>query len=299
MSLAVAAPRAEPARGGDLKSLVIKRAAEFTMVPAAAMKAMEVGRNPACSMKEYAAAIESDVKLTADILCMANSSLYATGAPAATMRDAVMRLGLRRCQNLILTTCTAGLLRTLPMNQSQCRERLWKHGYMTAVICRHMNQELGLGFQGEEFTAGLMHDLGLSLLAALAPDEYAAVADLEENEHGSDVLARERALLGTDHCEIGATFAAKNSLPPALVAVIYHHHAPNVAKEHRDLVTLVAVADHMANRMEQLTHSDGFDHSANPFLPFLNDAERAERAMHKVNADFAKQAAAEALRLIA
>jgi HD-like signal output (HDOD) protein len=210
-----------------------------------------------------------------------------------------MRLGLRRCQNLILTTCTAGLLRTLPMQQSECRERLWKHGYMTATICRHMNQELALGFQGEEFTAGLMHDLGLSLLAALAPDEYASIVDLEECEEGSDVLARERALLGTDHCEIGATFAAKNSLPPALVAVIYHHHAPNVAKEHRDLVTLVAVADHMATRMEQLTLGDAGDLTANPFIPFLNDTQRAQRALDMVNADFARQATAEALRLIA
>lgn len=299
MSLAVAVPRAAPPRGDDLKSVVIKRAAEFTMVPAAAMKAMEVGRNPACSVKEYASAIESDVKLTADILSMANSSLYSTGAPAATLRDAVMRLGLRRCQNLILTTCTAGLLRTLPMKQSQCRERLWKHGYMTAVICRHMNQELGLGLQGEEFTAGLMHDLGLSLLAALAPDEYAAVADLERADEGSGVIARERALLGTDHCEIGATFAARNALPPALVAVIYHHHAPNAAKEHRDLVTLVAVADHMAARMEQLTLGDDCDHAANPFVPFLSDADRAHRALGKLNTDFARQAAAEALRLIA
>ena len=299
MSLAVATPRAEPQRTGDLKSQVIKRAAEFTMVPAAAMKAMEVGRNPACSVREYAAAIESDVKLTADILSMANSSLYSMGAPAATLRDAVMRLGLRRCQNLILTTCTAGLLRTLPMKQSECRERLWKHGYMTATICRHMNQELSLGFQGEEFTAGLMHDLGLSLLAALAPDEYASVADLEESEQATDVLARERALIGTDHCEIGATFAAKSSLPPALVAAIYHHHAPNAAKEHRDLVTLVAVADHMALRMEQLTLGDACDHAANPFVPLLNNAELARKALEKVNADFARQATTEALRLIA
>lgn len=292
MSLAVAAPRA------DLKAVVMKRASEFTMIPAAAMKAMEVGRNPACSVKEYAAAIESDVRLTADILSMANSSLHSTGTPAATLRDAVMRLGLRRCQNLILSTCTAGLMKNLPLDQSNCRERLWKHSYMTAVICRHVNQELSLGFQGEEFTAGLMHDLGRSLLAATVPEEFAAIEGLE-SEECSSILAREREMLETDHCEIGATFAARSGLPPALVAAIYHHHAPNGAKEHGDLVTLVAVADHMAIRLESLQLGEAADSANNPFLPFLSDADRARRALESINAEFAQHAATEALRLIA
>lgn len=296
MSLAVATPCAD--QRGDLKSLVLKRAAEFTMIPAAAMKAMEVGRNPACSVKEYAGAIESDVRLTADILSMANSSLHSTGNPAATLRDAVMRLGLRRCQNLILSTCTAGLMKNLPLDQSNCRERLWKHSYMTAVICRHINQEMSLGFQGEEFTAGLMHDLGRSLLAAIVPEEFAAIEGLE-SEECANILEREREILNTDHCELGAGFAAKSGLPPALVATIYHHHAPSGAKEHGDLVTLVAVADHMAIRLESLQLGDACDAASNPFLPFLSDADRAQRALESINSEFAQRAATEALRLIA
>jgi HD-like signal output (HDOD) protein len=169
-------PRSAPPGAENVKEYVLQRASEFTMIPAAAMKAMAIGRNPACSVKEYAAAIEGDIRLAVDILSMANGSLYAGGAHPASLHDAIRRLGLRRCQGLILSTCTAGLMKQLPFHQSQVREALWRHGYTTAMICRHLNESLRLGFQGEEFTAGLMHDLGRSLLAATVPEGMAQLA---------------------------------------------------------------------------------------------------------------------------
>jgi HD-like signal output (HDOD) protein len=283
---------------GDVKEYVLKRAADFTMVPAAAMKAMEIGRNPTCSVKEYAAAIERDVRLTADILCMANSSLYASGAPAATLHDAVRRLGLRRCQGLILSTCTAGLMRSLPFEQTRRREALWQHGYMTAVMCRHLNESLRLGFTGEEFTAGLMHDLGRSLLAATVP-HLCADLDADRSEPGPQRLQRERSILGTDHCEVGAAFGTRNGLPPALVAAIQHHHAPQHAGEHQKLVALIATADQFAHQLEDSQLSAAEELSGIESIPFLAESTRIRQALSGVTPAFAAQAFDEARRLIA
>lgn len=299
MSLIAVRPNRAGLSHEELKAYVLRRAADFTMVPAAALKAMEIGRNPACSVAEYAAAIECDVRLAADILGMANSSLHATGAPASSLHDAVRRLGLRRCQSLILSTCTAGLMRSLPFDQSQRRECLWRHGYMVAVICRHLNDDLRLGFTGEEFTAGLMHDLGRSLLAAIVPEADAAVE--QHGDEGLDVIDKERAVLGTDHCELGAAFAARNRLPASLIAVIQHHHEPSRAGEFQKLAALVSVADHMAHQLEACRAglSDDTEPAVCPFIPYLAEGERVRRALAGVTADMADRAAAEARQLIA
>ena len=79
----------------------------------------------------------------------------------------------------MLATCSAGLMKTLPFDEAQCRERLWRHGYMTAVICRHLNQELSLGFQGEEFTAGLMHDLLTGMIPVPLNTDTKEAADVQ------------------------------------------------------------------------------------------------------------------------
>jgi len=283
---------------GDVKEYVLKRAAEFTMVPAAAMKAMEIGRNPACSVKEYSGAIERDVRLTADILSMANSSLYASGAPAATLHDAVRRLGLRRCQGLILSTCTAALMRSLPFDQARRREALWQHGYMTAVICRHLNETLRLGFSGEEFTAGLMHDLGRSLLVATVPDLCAEV-DADPSKPPAMRLERERSVLGTDHCELGAAFGTRNGLPAQLVAAIQHHHAPEQAGEHQTLCSLIATADQFAHQLENSQLAAAGELAGMHAIPFLAETARVQQALSGVTPAFATQTFAEARRLIA
>jgi HD-like signal output (HDOD) protein len=291
-------PRSVSGLTGDVKTYVLKRAAEFTMIPAAAMKAMEIGRNPTCSVKEYSAAIESDVRLTADILSMANSSLYATGAPASTLHDAVRRLGLRRCQGLILSTCTAGLMKSLPFEQTRRREELWQHGYMTAIMARHLNETLRLGFTGEEFTAGLMHDLGRSLRAATVP-ELCADLDSDRSEQGPARLEKERAVLGTDHCELGAAFGSRNGLPAPLIAAIQHHHAPEHAGEYQKLVSLINVANQFAHQLENSQFAAAAELTGLSSISFLAEAARVKQVLTGVTPAFASQAFDEARRLIA
>lgn len=281
-----------------VKEFVLKRARDFTMIPAAAMRAMELGRNPSCSVAEYAAAIERDHRLTTDLLSMANSSLYARGAPATSINDAIRRLGMRRCHGLILSTCAVGLMRSLPFEQAEVRQSLWRHGYLTAVICRHLNESLRLGFNGEEFTAGLLHDLGRSLIAATVPSRFAA-CDCDASQAGTENLDQERVVLGTDHCELGAAFAVRSGLPAALITVIQQHHCPGHADAFQKLVATVALADQMANRIENNPASGTDEPCDNPFISFLAERERVCDALEGVTPTMASDAATEARRLIA
>lgn len=233
----------------SLRRSLQARASDLAMLPAVAQEAMEVAQHPDCTADQFASVVERDVKLATDLLSFANSALFACSTPVVNLRQAVVRLGFRKCRNLILGSSAASLMQTLPLQEEWVREILWRHNYITATTCIHLNRAFSLGFGGEEFAAGLLHDFGRLLLALAAPESFPDADGLDFHEP-SDLLAHESAVMGTDHCQFGAWFARENGLPAELVAAIQHHHQPEVEHEFQELTGLVAAADHIANHLQ-------------------------------------------------
>lgn len=232
-------------------------------LPEAASKAMAVAKDPNSSLAKLSAVIERDPALAAGILKLANSALYRTTHGVGSLHQAVVRLGVRECQNLILAVGMGSLFRAVPASRQVRYQALWRHSFLTGCLCRRLNGALGLRFEGEEFAGGLAHDIGRVLIALGAP-EHAAAADPLDFAEGPEVLTREQAVLGTDHCYFGAWFADTNNLPSTLVSAVQFHHAPEWAEEHKPLVALVAVADHMANYFQREQRVEGYDAAGNP-----------------------------------
>lgn len=139
---------------------------------------------------------------------------------------------------------------------------LWRHSVLTGVVAMAINKTFQLGFIGEEFTAGLIHDIGRSLFGAVAPDDFAK-ADPLDFEEVDGFLGLEQDVLRTDHCRLGAWFIAQNRLPQALVDVVRWHHSPGQAVENRRLVALTSMADHMANYLQRHGTPDGYQAEEN------------------------------------
>jgi HD-like signal output (HDOD) protein len=237
-------------------------------LPDTALQAMELANDPDCQLQHFARLIEGDAAIATAVLRIANSALYAGGMPALKLQQAVLRLGIRPCKNLIVGIGMRSMFRQLTKEtRAQC-ETLWHHAYVTASLCRYMNRAFRLGFDGEEFSAGLLHDLGRILLVLADPQcfERARAMNFDEPE---DILARERQAIGIDHCSLGGWFAEFSRLPPTLVDVIRYHHEPLVAERSSDVATLVAAADHMANHLELQGEPDSYEPAANYGLSCL------------------------------
>src|SRR5207302_7015912 len=122
-------------------------------------------------------------------------------------------------------------------------EALWHHGYVTGFLCGQINRAFRLGFDGDEFSAGLLHDLGRILLV-LADADSAALADVMDFREEPDKLERERAAIGLDHCALGGWFGEHSQLPATLIQAMRFHHEPNLTTDAQKLAALVATADH-------------------------------------------------------
>lgn len=247
---------------GPLWELVTRKAGDLNMLPAVATQAVEIANDPNCSIERFTAVINRDAKLAADILKLANSAAYSPGTPILNLNQAVVRLGFRQCKNLILSSSMTALMKKMTLDQEWVREILSRHAFVTAMLGVHVNKALAAGFQGEEFTGGLMHDFGRLLFAVTFGEQFAQLDPLEFEE-SPETLDRERQLAGTDHGSLGAWFAQGNRLPASLVEVVRYHHQPELAQDSPRLVALVAACDHMANHIQRTDGADGYDPEAN------------------------------------
>ena len=249
-------------------ALLARRSAQLQMMPDVAFEAMQFAKNPNCSIAQYAAIVERDLKLTVDILRIANSTLYSPPIPIVNLHQAVVRLGLRECQNLIFASCIRSLMRRISLDEEQIRIVLWQHSFTTGLVATHLNRLFHFGFEGEEFTAGLIHDLGRTLMAAVDCTQFSEIDGLEFDETPDQLLV-ERAVAGTDHCRLGAWYAVQQQLPRQLAEVMLWHHNPVMASEAKQLTAVIAVADHMANHLQRTRSPVDYEHEKNPFAPVL------------------------------
>jgi HD-like signal output (HDOD) protein len=238
------------------------------VLPGPAARAIALANDENSRLRDIARLVEQDPALASAILKAANSSLFSIGRPISNLHQAVVNLGLRQCQHLMISLGMHGLFRHVPAPARKPCTLLWQHAFLTAILARALNQALAAGFQGEEFSAGLLHDLGRIVMACVLPEGFARADPLDFHE-GPDLLRHEQHALGSDHCFIGAWYGAHNRLPHPLVRVIRDHHDPAVRGEHTLLIQLVAAADHLANHLARGEEPAAYDAAANAALTAL------------------------------
>jgi HD-like signal output (HDOD) protein len=267
---------------GDLRKL--------PLLPAVAQQAVAMANDKNASLQEFSRLIEKDITLASSILKLANSSSYNWSQPIESLDQAVARLGFRECQSLIFAASMGNLYQQVdPLTKGRCAV-LWKHCFLTACLCRRLNKDLRFDFHGEEFTAGLLHDLGRILLAVSFPNLFEAADPMDFQETAS-VRDKENEILQTDHCQLGTHYAQQNRLPGAAVVSIQFHHSLTEARDHRGILGLVATSDHMANHLQRGDKPETYDLRTNPGFAFLahdwTDSQKAvfERQAPRLLAD--------------
>jgi putative nucleotidyltransferase with HDIG domain len=185
----------------------------------------EAVQDERCTVDRILGILSKDPSLSATLLRLANSALYATEGSAMDLRTAVLRLGFDAVANL---GTGAAVIKTLRGGIHLDATRLWQHsvavGLTAKGVCilakRHGQAETA-------FLTGLLHDIGKIALDTCYPEDYALV--LQKVAEGAFFVDAERAVLGMDHAEAGALLAADWSFPAAIVDVIRDHHAPRPA----------------------------------------------------------------------
>ncbi len=211
-------------------------------LPRVAIEVISMANDPQVSIKEIASVISRDPSLSARVLKVANSAFYGLTQRVASIQLALVILGLNRVKNLVIGV---SVLKTFPIKPgipTFDREKFWEHSAGCGQISKILAGLLGYEMDGEEFVAGLLHDIGKIALDQFFHDEFVEVIDLTFRE-GVPMIEAEKKVLSITHAEIGSWLAEKWKLPLSLVEAIAYHHEPRKAVLNLTLTSLVRLSD--------------------------------------------------------
>ena len=217
-------------------------------VPTVAVKVMHLVDDPDTSAQTLARTIAADQAISFKVLQMANSAYYGQGRQILTLSQAVTVLGQRTIRSLVLLySIPASLKRGGKTGPEEAA--LWEHSVGTALAARLLAGAAG-GLDAEAmFAAGLLHDIGKSILLIKSPAGMAEVLYSAWPPGGNTGKEIEKSRFGFDHEEIGGRILDEWQMPALFSSAARWHHAPALAGDQHRPVRVVAVANRIAHHL--------------------------------------------------
>ncbi len=199
-----------------------------------------------------------DPTLTAKLLKLANSVTYGQTSRVTTVNQAVLLLGFRAVKSLALSTAIYDMFSGKNGFFEKELKQFWRHSLETAAYAQLFAARANYPVQEEAFVAGLIHDLGLIILAGMFPGRYEKLWRSTARKQG--IVAAEDQELGLNHADAAAYLFTEWGLPEVLIDAVRYHHL--VGKEQNiermgQLTLIVTLADMMSRH--QLEPGPGGD----------------------------------------
>ncbi len=163
------------------------------------------------SVKDLSSVIEGDVVITGSLLSIANSALYSRNSRVASVRPAISRLGFHKTRNVLLGLTISRCFTSVRAAGPWSSIRFNAHSLAAATLSDLIVQSVPSGNPEWAFMAGLLHDIGLPLIAVGLPEQFRAITI--EVDGDADLVDRERQALGFTHFDLGAEMQARWNCP--------------------------------------------------------------------------------------
>lgn len=173
----------------------------------------------AWSLDEVRAVIERDAIAAMHVMRVA-SSPYFGGRRVSSLKDAVMLLGARTVQRIVLGLEAAGAF-AQGTTSTALRTAYARHAQLVAA---RLAERAPPARAADAYVLGLLHDVGSLVMAATQPATYDAMRR-EAAERGVPIELVERQRLGFDHAQAGGALLAIWGLPCDIVEAVLLHHA--------------------------------------------------------------------------
>jgi len=192
-----------------------------------ASKLIDITGREETTVNEITRLIAQDVSLSAKVLKVVNSAFYSFPHEVGTIQQAVAILGTNAVRSLVLS------FSFLNMEKSRRDggfdyQRFWEQSLATAVAARMIAGQIKLGIDAEEvFTAGLLQNIGVLILAQAYPEVYDEILAAADNDRNGPLLIElEEARIGASHAFIGNAATRRWQFPAILSEPILYHHQP-------------------------------------------------------------------------
>jgi len=209
-------------------------------LPAVATDLLSLSQKPDVDFDDVVALLEQDSMIAGRILKMVRSPIYSGVSQLTSLRDALVRLGLRTLRDIVLQVAMNVKVFRSP-DYADTMELIRKHCSVTAqfskIVCKYSPIEAEYAF-----LAGLLHDVGIAGTLLALSDRKG------KREKPPDLIAIWPAV-DRVHCRAGELMAAHWKLPDEIKWVLGNHHQVIVQGVPHPLAATVAIAEDLAHEL--------------------------------------------------
>jgi putative nucleotidyltransferase with HDIG domain len=140
-----------------------------------------------------------------------------------TLKLALVILGVREVRNIVLGVSVVDTLRDSTSEVLLNQHGLWRHSVFVASVAKRLGMYAQLSMQGEDFVAGLLHDIGKLVMWRQLERQYRELM-LRASRSKAPLHVLERETYGFDHADVAAALASAWNLPESLRSALLNHH---------------------------------------------------------------------------
>ncbi|MCC8194121.1 MAG: HDOD domain-containing protein [Deltaproteobacteria bacterium] len=229
--------------------------------------------------------VERSQGLASRILRLANSAYYGMQTEVSSLAHAVRLLGLNEVRNIILQLGVSSAVSRIPLPKGFPFEKLWEHQLFTANIARGLAKAMPVAQNAisadDMYAAGLLHDMGKTMLAAYCPSDWIAINDLATCENIPFHQAEEN-YWGLDHAVVGARLLTFWGIPAKLTELVNWHHVPHQAKPaYQAPARILTASNLLAHNLDAAGSADALDvdEAVTSVLPKELDPEKVQESI--------------------
>ncbi|HEY5372194.1 MAG TPA: HDOD domain-containing protein [Polyangiaceae bacterium] len=205
-------------------------------LPSVALELMSLTNRDDSKIERIVRLLEQDEMLAGGLMRLIGSPLYAGRSPIRTLKQAVVRLGVRTVRDLVFETALSQGVFTLA-EYSETIEQIRRHSTVTAyiarIVCKHAKID-----EENAFLCGLLHDIGFAgLLFAVSNIEAEDSPPLIQLWPDIDALHEQASRLVTQLWQ----------LPLDMQEVVGHHHHLHTGGTSR-IAAAINIADQLSER---------------------------------------------------
>ncbi len=187
--------------------------------------------------------ITYDPTLTSQILRIANSAFFKGLSEITTIRNAIMRLGMKEIANIALLASQKSNFTSRYRTIRAAMQSLWVHSVACAIGAQWIALNCGMKSRAQEaFTAGLLHDMG-KLYILIITEALKRRGNIRQVP--SEMILHEA--LNRLHTRYGHELLTLWNLPEEYAVIARDHHQEEF-DETDTLLVIVRLADLACNR---------------------------------------------------
>jgi HD-like signal output (HDOD) protein len=226
-------------------------------------------------LSEISEIVEQDPAVVAQIMKQVNSAFFGLSRTVTSLKDAVSLLGVRNIRSIALSYQLNSQFVAGQGWNKFAFEKINQRSLVVARLAQAISRRAGASksVQDQAFLAGLLHELGVLIMASHDPENYRKLIAYSAKKQ-KPVYLVEKAAMGFFHGEVAAALLTLWNLSPHVVEAVMLHHVPHLSVS-KEFNALTAV--HVADSLLPPISSAGADFSSKLSIKYLDQLDMVEK----------------------